>query len=519
MKNRLFSAMFVASALMAAPAWAAPVFMLQFGSFESREEAEKRLSELKTQHAGVLKAMPAGVTEVSLPPDNLTVYRTQAGPLNTRNDAQSVCAQLASNGDECYVVETAMAPSFAPATTQVASVAPAPAATMAVAPAASVSTTQAPAAATGTSPLAPNAAPPVAMAPVNARDPMNTAAINGVSTPVASSMPTASSATNVSPEMQSAMDKAAQQQADAQKRMAAELPPVDKKTADTAAAMSAAPAPEKLTVAPVTMDTTRVVTSAEPLPLPPPPAPLMARTATAPAAAPAATVAPTAGTVQSAPLPAPAANGTPFKSGPSVVANSKANEVRPVTTPAVIVPATGNVTVAEAQRVPLTELNNVPIAPVTGSVASPIAPSEPVISLKPSSTIGVKTLWSQVGYFKDAQTALAFWDNYRRTHPDFPVVRVRVTQPYQIATRGLGNVSLRVGPFGREASIRNLCASIDDIEDKEEKGIKGIRCGMVTDMGIASSARGTAGFLPDSRYKRSQSSMGRLPFGYAEPRN
>jgi hypothetical protein len=528
--KRLFSAVLVVSYLLAASAQAAPVFMLQFGSFESKEEADKRLAELKTQHTGVLKSLPSGIREVSLPPDNLTVYRTQAGPLNSREEAQGVCAQLASNGDECYVVETAMLTPLTPPSTQVAAAeTPAPAAATEAAPL--PSPTLATSMGSGST-VSPQAAPPITMSAVAPRDPQNEQMIARATTPMAAGVSPASSTSTVSPEMQSAMDKAASQQASVEANLTPTQPapaPLPVPMAATAPAPVAAEAPPAAPLpwsanasAPVT------VAAAEPAPeqsetmpmLPPPPAPLMARAPSSMpmAAAPAPVIVPqTTGSIESAPLPPAASNGTPFKSGPSVAAGGKeTNMPTATTTPPVFVPAPGNVTVAEAQRVPLSELNNVPIAPVTGSVASPIAPSMPVISLKPSSTLGQKTLWAQVGYFRDTQSALSFWENYRRTHPDFPVVRVRVTQPFQIATRGLSNVSLRVGPFARQGSINNLCTTIANIEGKKEKGIDGIRCGMVRDMGISSSASGK-GFLPDSRYSRGKAAGNAMPFAHAQP--
>jgi hypothetical protein len=84
-----------------------PVVFLQFGSYESKAEANAKLKELSTKHAGILGTMPLAVREVAISED-LNVYRTQAGPLPNRSAAQSVCAQLASNGDECYIVETAI---------------------------------------------------------------------------------------------------------------------------------------------------------------------------------------------------------------------------------------------------------------------------------------------------------------------------------------------------------------------------------------------------------------------------
>lgn len=108
--NLRFSAvLLVFSMIFSVGALAQPTtaFMLQFGSFESTKEANARIDALKAKHGGLIGALPSRVVEVALP-DNLTVYRTQSGPVPSRADAQSICAQLASNGDECYVVETAM---------------------------------------------------------------------------------------------------------------------------------------------------------------------------------------------------------------------------------------------------------------------------------------------------------------------------------------------------------------------------------------------------------------------------
>jgi len=84
-----------------------PVVFLQFGSYESKAEATSKLKELSTKHAGIISTMPLAVREVAISED-LNVYRTQAGPVPNRAAAQSICAQLASNGDECYIVETAI---------------------------------------------------------------------------------------------------------------------------------------------------------------------------------------------------------------------------------------------------------------------------------------------------------------------------------------------------------------------------------------------------------------------------
>lgn len=514
-KHRALFLMAAAGTLLSSPAFAAPVFMLQFGSFETREEAESRLNQVKAQHSGVLANMQSGVREVSLPPDNLVVYRTQAGPLDTRAAAQSACSQLASNGDECYVVETAVAPDFGPATTQVAAAAMPPAA--APAPAAAAMPTPVPPAA----PLAPDAKPPVTLAPIPARDPENVAAINRLTTPPAAPIATASAdmppapaavpAPAASSEMQQAMDEAAAEQSTklaaaptppgAQpegsfwSRMnpfspsaptppaAAPVPPAAAPVAPAETAAAPSPAPAAPAAAPVppaepapmiAMDQPSISTEPAPM-LPPPPAPLVGHGAIpggAPAPAPMA--------MNTAPMP-PAAAPVPPPAAPQSTGN--------VPAPIMMDGPNGNVRVGEAQRVPLSQ-DSMPAVPAPAV----LTPGAPAVSLRPSATLGQKTLWAHIGQFTDAQAALSFWDQYRRTHPDFPVVRVRVSSPILALTHGNENVSLRVGPFAKQGSITNLCSTLPK---------SGMKCGSVIDSGVAAQiSPGKTGFLTGSRYKR-----------------
>lgn len=108
MKNARSALVFVASSFTAGAALAASVTMLQFGSFESRADAEKRLDQIQSKYKAQLGGISAAVRETKLPPDNLIVYRTQAGPVADRAAAQKICSKLASGGDECYIVQTAM---------------------------------------------------------------------------------------------------------------------------------------------------------------------------------------------------------------------------------------------------------------------------------------------------------------------------------------------------------------------------------------------------------------------------
>lgn len=538
-KNRAYFLMLAATTLLSAPAMAAPVFMLQFGSFETREEADKRLNELKSQHAGVIGSMQSGIREVTLPPDNLTVYRTQAGPVDTRATAQSICGQLASNGDECYVVETAMAPGFAaptqiaqttaPTEQAVAAVTPAPMA-LAAAPNPSSMSTPALLAAAAGSTTAPQAVPPVAMTPVPLRDPSNAAAINRVTatpavipSPTPAPMAVATAAPTISPSMQKAMDNAAAEQVELNSKVAGAPTPAGAKEEGTFwsrmnpfSSSDEPKAPAPVLAKPVTVETPaiqapvveapKMVTPSPVLAAPevlsplPQDAPRMAMAAPAPAPSPMLPP-PPAPTVGKGAVSIAGSTAASLRAPAPVIAPEPLGTLQSPQTPPPIVIGdnNGNVRVGEAQRVPLSQATvpqTLPAPPAFGA-----AIPAPVPALSPSSNLGQKTLWAHVGQFSDAQAALAFWDQYRRSHPDFPVVRVRVTSPLQSLNHGNDKVSLRVGPFAKEASIKTLCTTISQ-QQTQTKGERLI-CGSIVDMGIASRVGGArSGFLPGSRYNR-----------------
>ncbi|MCI5049857.1 MAG: SPOR domain-containing protein [Rickettsiales bacterium] len=98
----------IVAGAMPLSASAGGVYLLQLGSFGSRNEAQALWESLKGKYPELFSGFSARFQEVQLPPDNFVVYRTQAGALEDRSDAQTVCDRLNSRGDECYVVETAM---------------------------------------------------------------------------------------------------------------------------------------------------------------------------------------------------------------------------------------------------------------------------------------------------------------------------------------------------------------------------------------------------------------------------
>lgn len=609
MNYRRLSFVLALSLSTAPSAYAASAVMLQFGSFETKAEAEQRLTKVKADHAKLFADMPTSVREVKLPPDNLTVYRTQAGPVESRGVGQSLCSQFTGAGEECYVVETAIAvdaPKAKPTEEAVAAPSPAPtpaaATTETPATAAPVEAVEkkeeAPApsvtAAKDGSPELQSALDKAVEAQKNAPAPHSISAPSAPSKPSfwsrlnpfgndtaeKAAAPAAAVAAAAEPEKHAEATTAAEvkpaeetQPAD-EKPAAQETPPQEpapslKPAAPKLSALTPPPSPEPAATAPV------AAVAAEPAPALKPTEPkLSALTAPAPALAPetppAAVKAPEVAVAAEpvpealAPMPGPAVEKAPLPSfsppaslrggiippeflppppvltdkdrefmkrnaavavapaapvaaptvlkqpsvlatpsvlaSPAVLAKAEpmAAPIRPAPAvvpptaaiPAPLSPGDGLVEVEEAKRVPLTESK-----PIVGAPLHQLKPSAPTVSLLPSSTVGLKTLWAHIGPFNDPQIALAFWENYRLTHPDFPVVRVRVVSSVQNQSHDNTKVGLRVGPFGRSAFISTLCESIED-EDK-------IRCGLVKDSGVAGSAGDSMqGYLNGSRYKR-----------------
>ena len=259
-----------------------------------------------------------------------------------------------------------------------------------------------------------------------------------------------------------------------------------------------APLPTPVAVSPQSAVGAVTVASAQPMPVPqsvyvPPvvtsvPAPVMAAAAPQPTAPAPVTSVPIITQAQPFPLPPPPEPLIGHDPRPPLAASTAV----PITAP-------GNVQVEEAKRVPLTQGTVPPPMPVAAAplpapnAAMPAAAPVSTIPamLSPSSTIGEKTLWAEVGSFPDNQTALAYWEQYRRSNPDFPVVRVRVASSVQAQRHGNG-VNLRIGPFSHESTVSHLCETMPNPNDD-------LRCGVVTDMGVASAMQ-PQGTLPASRY-------------------
>lgn len=104
----LSSALALSLTGFAAAANAATVYTVQLGSFESEKEARDHWEKLGKRFPELFSPLQYASAKVQLPPDDFMYFRTQAGPLSSRSEADDICKNLIVKGFECYVAETAM---------------------------------------------------------------------------------------------------------------------------------------------------------------------------------------------------------------------------------------------------------------------------------------------------------------------------------------------------------------------------------------------------------------------------
>ncbi|NET71439.1 MAG: hypothetical protein F6K62_11055 [Sphaerospermopsis sp. SIO1G2] len=113
MKRTVTAILLLLSLFMLLPhAHAQTVFMVQFGTFDSEPEARKHWDTISGALPDLFQELQQELQYVSsekvMQPDNFVSYRTQAGPIATRNDAEEICNNVVRAGYGCYVAETAM---------------------------------------------------------------------------------------------------------------------------------------------------------------------------------------------------------------------------------------------------------------------------------------------------------------------------------------------------------------------------------------------------------------------------
>lgn len=500
------------------------VYLLQLGSFEKKDAAQARWSVLQNKYPNLLESLAVRYMDVTLPPDNFTVYRTQAGALASRANAQSICDRLTAKGDECYVVETAMfnaddmaasvpnpplqntpmeisaasVPAKAP---QVAAVAQAPAPkdlAHAMVPQKTEKLEKAvaakEAALPAVKPLAQDSVPAVPNAPD----------VSAVMAPPAQMVASSEHAqTRALETAKVAATDASPAQVEEEGGFWSFMSALDPFSDD---APSAPPKQVTANVAPPKVDEVEVMSASDSASIKDPfavaAAPAMP---VAPAAAPVTKPAPLMGDLPQQPASAPAAPQAGYQVPSFEVLDKTATPSQGFTLPpppamsGAVAPAfagqpaapsqiqeSSDVKVSEAVRVPLTD--TAPISEEASLAAERTRLATPPMSMgTPSQEMpGMRTLWAQIGYFSDQQHALGYWENFRKANPTFPAVRVRITSPYMASSFGAPKVSLRVGPFDQGAYVKDIC---DEVIGSSKQAGQPLDCQSVADMNESAPKR------------------------------
>lgn len=79
-------------------------YRVQLGSFESSATAQKRWHEIKSRNGDLVGKLEMVLERVQIKAKG-TVYRLQAGPLKTSDDAHKLCAALSKRKVSCLLVK------------------------------------------------------------------------------------------------------------------------------------------------------------------------------------------------------------------------------------------------------------------------------------------------------------------------------------------------------------------------------------------------------------------------------
>ena len=547
----LGSTALISSALLPQTAEAKTVYMVQLGSFESADQAKKQWNTLQKQFPQLLSALAYTPKSVTMPPQNVTYFRAQGGTVATRTQAQDICDEILSSGNECYVVETASG--NAP---------PAPA----TKPDVPVVKQQAKSA-------------PVKPAPVEIQEPTEAKAV-AVATPsqeqkpekkqVAKKAPTppptvsaSSQATNLpkgyapsipeSKPIPTTISKKALQDVDAwAKSNIPESEPqpapttaneeIDQMFADAAPTQDVAltpSAPEMQQTQPTQNNTQpqkkssswldRMFSSDDDLSQPlqtniTPPEPIKQQALSAPPVI-ASTIAPEKPKVAT-PISQPTPTAVVTENVPS---RKDTSTSAPVTTSVAAIPpmtfthftpddslpwrkqavATSQITssgvtlfgssaplkgaTSEHANVEIAEAIRVPLSTMSQPTIRPIERKVDTAAAYglPSEQLKSATLWAEIGSFTQQQAALSYWQTLRLRDNTLPAgLRVRVTQPFQ-RSYDHKTMSLRVGPFVTLDAVRRLCGHTQG---------DNLHCNVVKDLGDSVAMTNE----PRKRYDASQ---------------
>lgn len=447
-KHRMLTRLLATSCIIsiAAAASAQTVYTVQLGSFESEKQAKDHWNRLLEKFPDIFDPLKYSPAEIQLPPDDVVYFRTQAGPISSREEAEGICDNLQSRNFECYVAETAMFSGE----------------DVAAKPAKTPEQISAP------------ASPPPALEKVaEAPKPVETK-VAAAPSAAPKPLPPLPKPTGVVP------PKADEKLPDIEE--------LELQFADSPPPPPPPPAPVKTAEAPKALPPLPAPSAAAPPP-PPPPQPVATAQANVPPPPP-----PAAGAMpwQSAPSAGPQSTGTPFQMGQSNYAGSPripmgapyqptppANVSEPVISGVSDQPITpsesdkAQVKVAEAIPVPLSGGGE-----AVGSNSAYTRGYTGGFRGYPSQGSTSNSLWAEISYFTTQQAALGYWNTLRHRDPSIPGgLRLRVTRP--LMQRGNDHLSLRIGPFSNVQAIQRLCSFT-----REEK----VACNAIKDLGTSVSA-------------------------------
>lgn len=80
-------------------------YRVQLGSFENAESAQRRWKELRSRHADLVGGLSLVLERVELKAKG-TMFRLQAGPLRSPDEAQKLCASLVKRKVGCFPVKS-----------------------------------------------------------------------------------------------------------------------------------------------------------------------------------------------------------------------------------------------------------------------------------------------------------------------------------------------------------------------------------------------------------------------------
>lgn len=431
----------VAAACIASSAYADGTYILQLGSFDTKEKAEQKWQELKSKNADILGTLTMNVSEIAMSADDKVSYRTQAGPISSHDDAEKLCSKLLAKGAECYVVETAMFTSDQAPVESAAAPEAKPAENNVVAQV----TTEQPHPVKTPEEAEPN---PSAGAPngnivVAGREPRFLDDDEPAGKPVKAQAPqTPAHNANVA-----AIEK---------------MPPADtaipeeKVKKETPAEVSKTS--EDFESAPVISDKYQGKKSQNMIVPGRGPRFLDDDSDTKVAAAPVVTASiekkqePETVPARQQEEKKPGFFGRLFgSSSNSVKYPTHNNEAKQQNAPDYDNKnIAGNVNVAEAIRVPLTDDNE-----ARSKVLPRIADNQ---VFEPAGVVSNINYWVQINYFANEEKAHNLYEEFRNTYPDLSDgVRMRITRPYAYSDKP-GHVTLRIGTFNKQNDINTVCS-------------------------------------------------------------